>query len=101
GAQKGDIYVGTIWSSVGKWFVAGGDCSSLIVTNGMHRLRLKPGKEKMLLDVVSGLNTESYRIQARAFTTGSDGLADLPEVSLKTIILPKITDKEARATIQV
>jgi hypothetical protein len=66
----------------------------------MHRLRLKPGKDNLFLDLVAGLNTEAYCIQARAFTTGSDGLADLPEESLKTIILPKIADKSARTALQ-
>jgi type I restriction enzyme M protein len=98
-AQVGDIFVGKIWGSVGKWFVAGGDCSTMIVRNGFHRLRLKPGKESYLIDIVSGLNTELYRIQARSLTTGSDGLADLGEPDLLGITLPKVADKQARENI--
>ncbi|MGO9111517.1 MAG: class I SAM-dependent DNA methyltransferase [Thermoguttaceae bacterium] len=99
-AQPGEIFVGKVWSSVGKWFVAGLDCANLVVTNGFHRMRLKKGKESLLLDIVVGLNTEAYRIQARAFATGSDGLADLPEPSLREIILPAVTDKATRSTLR-
>ena len=99
-AQTGEIFVGKVWSSVGKWFVAGSDCTDMIVTNGFHRLRLKTGKENFLLDLIVGLNMEAYRIQARAYATGSDGLADLPEESLREIILPVVANKKTRATIR-
>ncbi len=99
-AQGGDIFIGKIWGSIGKWFVAGGDCSHLVVSNGFYRMRLKPGKEDFLVDILAGLNTEAYRIQARAFCTGSDGLAELSEVDLPTIILPKLIDAEARDIMQ-
>lgn len=99
-AKPGEIFVGKVWSSVGKWFVAGRDCEDMIVTNGFHRLRLKPKKENYLLDLVAALNTEAYRIQARAFTTGSDGLADLSEENLIEIVLPIVTDKTTRATLR-
>lgn len=98
-AEQRDIFVGSIWGSVGKWFVAGGDCSALMVSNGFHRLRLKPGKDDYLIDIVAGLNTELYRIQARSLATGSDGLAEVPETDLLTIRLPKVTDKAARKAI--
>jgi type I restriction enzyme M protein len=99
-AEQGDIFVGSIWGSVGKWFVAGGDCSALVVSNGFLRLRLKKGKEKYLPDVVAGLNTEAYRIQARAFCTGSDGLADLSEADLLDILMPRLVDAKARKTME-
>jgi type I restriction enzyme M protein len=99
-AQPGEVFVGKVWSSVGKWFVAGADCTDMIVTNGFHRLRPKKGKEDFLLDIIVGLNTEAYRIQARAYATGSDGLADLPESSLREIILPAVTNKKTRETIR-
>lgn len=99
-AQQGDIYVGKIWSSVSKWFIAGGDCTSVVVSNGFHRLRLKPDKEDYLIDILVGLNTEAYRIQARADATGSDGLAELPEADLLEILFPRVTHPEARATMQ-
>ena len=99
-AQQGDIFVGRVWGSVGKWFVAGGDCSSLVVSNGFHRLQLKPEMQDYLVDILVGLNTEAYRVQARAFSTGSDGLAELPEVDLLTIVLPRVVDPAARTIMQ-
>jgi type I restriction enzyme M protein len=99
-AQAGDIYVGKVWSSVGKWFVAGQECDDLIVTNGFHRMRLKEGKSDLLLDLLAALNTEAYRIQARAFATGSDGLADLSEDNLIDIVLPCVTNPDTRAALQ-
>ena len=47
------------------------------------------------------VNTEAYRIQARTFITGSDGLANLPEGSLNTVVPPKIDDKRGRSTLQM
>ena len=70
------------------------------MTNGFHRLRFRPGKKDHLLDLVAALNTEAYRIQARAFATGSDGLADLPESALTEILIPLVTDKKTRASLK-
>ena len=99
-AAAGDIFVGGIWSSVGTWYVASGDCANLRVTNGCIRLRMKQDKLDYLLDVLAGLSTETYRIQARAFCTGSDGLADLSPLDLCDIVLPSITDPKARETLK-
>lgn len=99
-AEPGNIFVGKVWGSVGKWFVASGDCTALVVSNGFHRLKLKPGKEDFLIDIVAGLNTEMYRIQARSFSTGSDGLAELSEDDLLEIVLPRITDPDARSALK-
>jgi len=99
-ADQGDLFVGSIWSSVGKWFIAVTEGRKMVVTNGMHRLKLKKGKEDYLLDLVAGFTSEAYRIQARAYTTGSDGLADLSAEGLGSILLPKITDPEARQSIR-
>lgn len=98
-ATKGDVFVGSIWGSVGKWFIAGGDCSKTVVSNGFHRLRVKPGMQNHLVDLVSGLNMELYRIQARSLATGSDGLAEVAEADLLSIRLPRVTDKTARKAI--
>ena len=95
-AERGEIFVGSVWGSVGKWFVAGGNCDGLIATNGLLRLRLRPGMEEYLTDIVVGLNTEAYRIQARSYATGSDGLAELQGQDLLEIVLPRITDVKAR-----
>lgn len=99
-ADPGDIFVGKVWGSVGKWFVAGKECTDLVVTNGFHRLRLKAGKRSHMLDLVAALNTEAYRIQARAYCTGSDGLADLSDNNLKEIMIPVVTNKKARAALE-
>jgi|GEM_PF-568898 len=100
GASPGDLFVGGIWSSVDKWFVASGDCANVRVTSGCRRLRLKPKQSALLLDFIAALNTETYRIQARAFCTGSDGLADLSAENLAEIVLPRITKATARKALK-
>jgi len=97
-AQKGDIFIGSIWSSINKWFMAGADAKdeNLIVTNGFYRLRIKEGKEHLLPDLILALSSEYYRIQMRALATGSDGLAEIPEEDLKFILIPIIEDPEIR-----
>lgn len=99
-AERGEIFVGGVWGSVGKWFVAGGDCDGLIATNGLLRLRLRPDMDDYLLDIVVGLNTEAYRIQARSCATGSDGLAELQGDDLLEVVLPRITNPAARSAMQ-
>jgi type I restriction enzyme M protein len=99
GAEPGDIFVGSIWSSVRKWFLAGGPCSDLVVTNGLHRLRLRPGEEDLLLDLGVGLCSEAYATQMRGFARGSDGLAEVAVADLAEIILPRITDDALRGEL--
>ena len=99
-AEKGDIFVGGVWGSLPKWFVAGGDCSNLIVSNGFKRLRLKPGCDDQLADLIASLVSENYLIQARALCTGSDGLAELGNSDLLEICLPRLRDPKARQAIQ-
>lgn len=98
-AEEGDIFVGSIWSSVTKWFLAGGDTDNMVVTNGFHRLRLKPGNEDILTDLLAGLCTEAWAVQMRAYARGSDGLAEITPDDLLNIVLPKITDPDARAEL--
>ena len=100
GASSGDIFVGAVWSSVSKWFIEGGNCGALLVSNGFIRLRAKPGHGAYLVDIVAGLVSESYLIQARALCTGSDGLAELAGSDLEDIVLPKVTDPPAREALQ-
>ena len=100
GAARGDLFVGRIWSSVNRWFLAGGNLEAMRVSNGLHRLRVRPGQEALLPDLLIGLNTEAYRIQARSFATGSDGLAELTGDDLQDIVLPRVTDPEARKVMQ-
>jgi hypothetical protein len=98
-AKKGDIYIASIWSSVRKWFIAGteDDEDKLIVSNGFYRLR--PRTASILPDVVSGLCSEIYRVQMRALATGSDGLAQITPIALKNVVLPYLTNEDARKAI--
>ena len=99
-ALAGDIFVGGVWGSVSKWFIAGGDCSNLVVSNGFKRLRVKVGYSNYLADIVSGLVSESYLVQARALCTGSDGLAELNDEDVVKIVFPKLQDPDARVAVQ-
>ena len=98
--KSGDIFVGGVWGSVSKWFIAGGDCSAMRVSNGFIRLRPKPEHEAYLMDIVAGLVSENYLIQARALCTGSDGLAELSGSDRGEILLPKVTDPVAQQALQ-
>ncbi|MFE3926999.1 class I SAM-dependent DNA methyltransferase [Streptomyces sp. YIM B13508] len=100
-AEPGDIYIGSIWSSVRKWFLASQDCDGdMIVTNGLHRMRLREGMEDYLLDLVVGLCSEAYATQMRGFARGSDGLAEIPAADVAEIVLPKITDDSVRREVE-
>lgn len=99
-ADRGDLFVGRIWGSVGKWFLAGGNTSNMVVSNGFHRLRMREGCDDYLGDLVAGLNTEAYRILARSSATGSDGLAELGSADLLEIAIPRVSDQVARTTIE-
>jgi len=99
-AQPGDFYLGSIWSSVKKWYLAGRNCADLVVTNGFHRVRLKPGKEDYITDLVVGLCSESYATQMRGLARGSDGLAEIPEDDAATVLLPRVLDETIRREMQ-
>ena len=71
-----------------------------MVSNGFKRLRLKAECAPYLLDILAGLVSENYLIQARALCTGSDGLAELGEENLLSIVLPKVVDPYARNALQ-
>lgn len=99
-AAAGDIYVGGLWSSVRKWCVIGEEAEGVLVTNGMHRLRLRPGvNPDIRLDIVAGLCSEAYRVQMRALARGSDGLAEIRGEDVKNVILPLVDSPEARAQL--
>jgi len=99
-AEPGDIYVGSIWSCVGKWCLTGIDCRDTIVTNGLHRLRLKDDNQDLLLDLVVGLSSEAYATQMRGFARGSDGLAEVATADAAEVILPHVTDLATRQEMQ-
>ena len=99
-AETGDIYIGGIRNSVRKWFLVGHDASNLVVTNGMHRMRIRKGMEQYLLDLLVGLCSEAYRVQMRGLARGADGLAEIATEDVAHVVLPKIEDTSVREAIQ-
>lgn len=96
-----DVFVGSIWSSVTKWCLIGKDSpKNLVVTNGCHRLRLKPGMDKFLADVCIFLCSEAYATQMRALARGSDGLAEIHEDDLNLVIVPLTADAKQKAALK-
>ena len=95
-AKPGDVFVGKIWNSVNKWFMAGGETEDLIVTNSCYRLQIKKEKEQKLPDLIAGLCSEAYRVQMRSFATGSDGLAEINESDAAQVVLPDLQTEEAK-----
>lgn len=89
--EAGDIYVGSIWGSVAKWFYAADDSRNLVVTNGCHRLRMKKDKEEFLPDLVAALCTDAYATQMRSFARGSDGLAEIAPDDMADVLIPELT----------
>lgn len=96
-AEGGDIYIGSIWGSVQKWCLMPRDVSGVVVTNGCHRLRMKPGQEDRLVDVVAFMCTEAYSVQMRGFARGSDGLAEITVDDASNAVFPLLTKKERDA----
>lgn len=97
-AMPKDVFVGSIWSSVTKWCLIGEEpVDNLIVTNGCHRLRLRQGMEKYLVDACAFLCSEAYATQMRALARGSDGLAEIHEDDLALVLVPILSDKERKA----
>lgn len=99
-AEEGDIYVGGIWNCVRKWFLVGSGHTDLVVTNGMHRLRIKPGMESYQLDLIAGLCSEAYGVQMRGMARGSDGLAEISPTDAALVVLPRITDETVRQELR-
>lgn len=97
-AEPGDIFVGSIWGSVDKWFICPKDASNLIVTNGCHRLAMRDGTTRDdMIDLVAGLCSEAYATQMRALARGSDGLAEVAEDDMMSVILPSLTGEQRQA----
>jgi type I restriction enzyme M protein len=96
-----DVFVGSIWSSVTKWCLIGTNPpNNLVVTNGCHRLRIKPGMDKYLVDVCIFLCSEAYATQMRALARGSDGLAEIHEADLPQVLVPLIAAPKQKAAVQ-
>jgi len=101
-AEPGDIFIGAVWGSVSKWFMAGNEAkeNNIIVTNGFNRLHVKPGKEHLLPELLFALSSEYYAVQMRALATGSDGLAEVSPPDLALILIPVINDESLRTSIK-
>lgn len=99
-AKAGDLFIAHLWSSAGKWFVAAGDTTNLLVTNGFAHFRFLEGMEDYLPDIAVGLSSEAFRVQLRALSTGSDGLAEISDLDMAEIILPVIDDPALREKIK-
>jgi type I restriction enzyme M protein len=97
-AAPGDMFIANIWSSAGKWMIAGDDAAAgdLIVTTGCTHFEVIPGSEALLADLVFGLSSEAFRVQMRALATGSDGLSSIATEDIGSITLPRITNTAVR-----
>lgn len=99
GASLGDFFVGAVWGSVRKWMLVGSGADDLLVTNGMHRLRLKPEHKNRFVDLVAAFSTEAYRVQMRARARGSDGLAEVSADDVADVLIPLVNDPTVRVEI--
>lgn len=100
-AAPGDVFIANIWSSAGKWMIAGDEAADgrLVVTTGCTHFEVVPGQEALLPDLVFGLSSEAFRVQMRALATGSDGLSSISTDDICAIVLPKISTQAVRDQI--
>jgi type I restriction enzyme M protein len=101
-AAPGDIFIANIWSSAGKWLIAGDEAQDghLIVTTGCTHFELIPGQEALLPDLVFGLCSEAFKVQMRALATGSDGLSSICVADICSIVLPRMRSAAVREQIE-
>jgi type I restriction enzyme M protein len=101
-AAPGDIFIANIWSSAGKWMIAGDEARDqrLIVTTGCSHFELIPGQEALLADLVFGLCSEAFKVQMRALATGSDGLSSICVADICSIVLPRMKSAAVREQIE-
>ena len=101
-AAPGDVFIANLWSSAGKWMIAGEEAQHgrLLVTSGCAHLEVIPGQEHRLPDLVFGLCSEAFRVQMRALATGSDGLATVALEDLLAIVVPCAPSAAAREAIE-
>ncbi|MCX5473665.1 N-6 DNA methylase [Alcaligenes sp. A-TC2] len=101
-AAPGDVFIANIWSSAGKWMMAGDEAKDgkLLVTTGCTHFEVIPGQEALLPDLIFGLSSEAFRVQMRARATGSDGLSSVATEDIGKIVLPKISTAGVRTAIE-
>lgn len=98
-ANKGDIFIAHVWGCAGKWFVVTSS-ESLVVTNGCTRFRVLDDQKDLLPDLVAGLCSEVFAVQMRALATGSDGLAEVSDEDILSIVLPRVVEESQRERLQ-
>ena len=91
-SEADDIFIGAIWGSSIKWCYIPSGVKNVVVTNGCFRCRIKPKMEKYTPDLLAYLNSEGWGVQMRAFSRGSDGLAEICEEDAKQVIIPLLSD---------
>lgn len=99
-AEKGDIFIASIWGNVEKWCIIIDNSNRYVVTNGCHRFKIKEGKEDYLIDLFAYLLTDSFATQMRALTRGSDGLAEITVDDATQVLIPRITDNAIRTLLK-
>lgn len=101
-AAPRDVFIANIWSSAGKWMIAGEEAQTghLLVTTGCTQLEVIPGRESLLPDLVFGLCSEAFKVQMRARASGSDGLSSIATEDITSIIVPRLGAGEVRAAIE-
>jgi len=91
-SEAGDLYIGAIWGSARKWCYIPNNSANIVVTNGCFRCRVKPDMQKYTPDLLAYLNSEGWGVQMRAFSRGSDGLAEICEDDAKNVIIPLLSE---------
>ena len=99
-ARPGDVFIAHLWSSAGKWFIAAGETENPLVTNGCAHFRLLENAGDKLADLAIGLSSEAFRVQLRALSTGSDGLAEISDADILNILIPVVSDRKIRESIE-
>lgn len=101
-ASPHDLFIANIWSSAGKWMIAGEEAQDgrLLVTTGCTQFEVIPGREVLVPDLVFGLCSEAFRVQMRARASGSDGLSSIATEDITTIVLPRLAAGPVRTAIE-
>ena len=99
-SENGDIFFGSIWGSAIKWCYIADSSQNVIITNGCFRVRMKPGMEKYLPDLLCYFNSEGWGVQMRAIARGSDGLAEICEDDAKDVLILDLDDENREKVSQ-
>lgn len=100
-AKPDDVFIANIWSSAGKWMIAGEEASigNLVVTTGCTQFEVIESARELLPDLIFGLSSEAFRAQMRARATGSDGLSSIAVDDICEIVVPMATSEDVRQAV--